>query len=380
MIKKAIKKIVNMSIPLNKKVIVFESLNDFDCNSGAIYNYMIDQGLNKKYKIIWLLKNMNNDIKIKPKNVYSMSFFGEKKLHEKFLLKRAKYLVWDNVPIEKTNKKQISIYLTHGFPAIKNVKGIINIPDSCNYFLITNKNLESHARKQFSVSSKTKFIYAGLPRNDYLLSKNNEIEKLTKEKYKKVIIWMPTFRKAKNSNRNDSKKKFKLGIPLLSSIEEIKQLNNLLKSNNSLLIIKIHNGQDTSIIKINSQSNIIIMTSETEKKLKINLYKLLANTDALLTDYSSVAYDYLLMNKPIGYIVDDIKDYKLGFAFENITEYMPGTHIETYNQLLDFIDNIFNNVDEYKKERKKVLNKINQFQDNKNQERIFKLIEGGKLK
>ena len=40
-----------------RDIIVIESHNDFDCNGGAFYDYLIDHGYNKKYKIVWLIKN-----------------------------------------------------------------------------------------------------------------------------------------------------------------------------------------------------------------------------------------------------------------------------------------------------------------------------------
>ena len=365
-----IKKVLKKLILVNNKFIAFESLNDFDCNSGALYNYIIKNGINRRYKIIWLVKNYEKYKTLKIKNVKVIDFYN-RNIFDKILLYRAKYLIWDNVPIEKSNEKQISIYLTHGFPPIKNVRGIINIPENCDYFLISSKKFEQLAIEQFSIKENTKFIYGGYPRNDYLMVKNDELNKITKTQYNKVIIWMPTFRKAKNVDRNDSSKNFKFGIPLIENNKQYSNLNKLLAKNNNLLIIKIHSGQDQNVITLNEQSNIKIMTSETEKKIEINLYKLLANTDALLTDYSSVAFDYLLVNKPIGYIIDDIKEYKLGFAYDNVFDMMPGEKIKEFDDLINFINNVNDNEDEFKKSRNKILNNINDFQDGNNCRRLL---------
>lgn len=38
-------------------VIILESHNDFDSNGGAFYDYLIENGYNKKYKIVWFLRN-----------------------------------------------------------------------------------------------------------------------------------------------------------------------------------------------------------------------------------------------------------------------------------------------------------------------------------
>lgn len=372
-IKEQLSTILTRLIPLDPNTIAFESLNDLDCNSGALYEYIINNNLNKKYKIIWLLKKENKNNLPKIKNVKYMSF-SKKNIFDKIILRKAKFLIWDNVPIEKYQDKQVSIYLTHGFPAMKKVKGIINIPQNCDYFVLPSKKLENHAIEQFSLSNKTKFIYSGLPRTDYLNKRNEELKKITNEEYNKVIIWMPTFRKANNSKRNDSNKNYRYGLPILENIEEICKLNEQLKNNNDLLIIKIHGGQDTKSIKLKNMSNITIITVKEEKELKLHLYKLISNTDALITDYSSISFDYLLMNKPIGYIIDDINDYKLGFAFKDVYHYMAGDLINNFEELQKFIDNVSTNTDKFKDKRKKLLNNINDFQDNNNCKRIIEKI------
>ena len=40
-----------------KNIIVIESHNDFDSNGGAFYRYLIENRYNKKFKIVWLVKN-----------------------------------------------------------------------------------------------------------------------------------------------------------------------------------------------------------------------------------------------------------------------------------------------------------------------------------
>ena len=39
-----------------KNAIMIESHNDFDCNGGAFYNYLLKNRYNDKYKIIWLIR------------------------------------------------------------------------------------------------------------------------------------------------------------------------------------------------------------------------------------------------------------------------------------------------------------------------------------
>ena len=51
-------------------------------------------------------------------------------------------------------------------------------------------------------------------------------------------------------------------------------------------------------------------------------YELLGVADALLTDYSSVYYDYLLLDRPIGLCWDDYEEYKAnGFKVNKLGDY-----------------------------------------------------------
>lgn len=58
-------------------------------------------------------------------------------------------------------------------------------------------------------------------------------------------------------------------------------------------------------------------------------------SDALITDYSSVCVDYLIVDKPIAYTLDDYEVYKQtrGFVFEDPHEYMPGHHLYRFSDL-----------------------------------------------
>ena len=84
-------------------------------------------------------------------------------------------------------------------------------------------------------------ICVGNPRNDVLFRNTNTKEKLKEfNKYDKIILWLPTFRKAAISNRLDSTFEFPLGLPIIYSTGELNRLNEYLKKNNALILFKLH--------------------------------------------------------------------------------------------------------------------------------------------
>ena len=93
---------------------------------------------------------------------------------------------------------------------------------------------------------------------------------------------------------------------------------------------------------------------------KLQLYEVIGKSDALLTDYSSVLFDYLLTGKPQGFIVDDIDTYSKsrGFLVENIEDYLPGRLIKSIKELCDFLNDIVAGSDNYLIAREKLKQKI----------------------
>lgn len=333
-----------------KNVILIESHNDFDCNGGAFYNYLIKNRYNEKYKIVWLLKNEYNG-KL-PKNVYG--YHMEKPSFMKNYYRTvAKYITCDNSIQKKCNKKQKLFYLTHGGVTFKNVKGIVVVPDYVDYVISPSANFDPYMCQNYSIKyPNKKMLHFGFPRDDcYFYETKNEMRKLTEKKYSKYILWMPTFRKGGSAGRNDSEKEQPLGIPLIDSIEMYKELNEYLRKVNCYLIIKIHPMQDLSNLGISDLSNIKVLVNKNVRELDIDVDNLMKYSDALISDYSSVAYHYLLLNRPTAFVLEDLDDYKLGFSVDNIDDFLAGPKIYKFSEMIDFISDVANDNDLYKEKR-----------------------------
>ena len=98
------------------------------------------------------------------------------------------------------------------------------------------------------------------------------------------------------------------------------ELNKTLKSRNELLIIKLH---PVSNIKISdSYSNILVINKY------IDLNSIMSYTDSLITDYSSVYYDYITMpNKRLILYIPDYERY-ISYDRDLAFDYMESTEGE----------------------------------------------------
>ena len=106
----------------------------------------------------------------------------------------------------------------------------------------------------------------------------------------------------------------------------------------------------------------------------LELWSYLSQSDALITDYSSVYLNYLLVNRPICFAVPDMDEYSdsRGFVFDNPRDFMPGEFAQTKEELFTFFENVAEGKDKYKTDREKVNYIINKYHDGKSRERLLK--------
>ena len=379
-IKRIIRKIIYNSPIHLRRYIILESNPDLADNTYALYKTLLKNKVNEKYKIFWFVynKSLYEDINIK--NVFFINFFGEKTLFEKIKAKyiniKAKYIIDCNKYIYKKNRRQKRLYLGHGMP-IKTVPEYCNQIGKTDYILSLSDFFIEPLSKLFHTSENT-IIPIGYPRNDDLFVKNKSIKLILKDiEFKKVIMWLPTYRQRVNKDSElTMKDSYGLGIPIIYNIESLRKINDCLKENNILLILKPHPAQDMSLIKTEDLSNFIIITNSDLEKANINLYEFLAQTDALITDYSSVYYDYLLIDKPIGITTDDIEEYKkiFGLLCEDIYTVVKAEYISDLFEFEKFIKNIASESDVARKQREEAKNSLIKYQDGNSSQRVYEFL------
>ena len=362
-LKNILKKMMNL-IPLTSTVIL-ESNPDMSDNTYSLFHKMIERGYNDKYKFYWLVQNPDDFKNINIKNVYFRKWQPDtiiEKFEKLWLLYTAKFIIVCNKYIEKRREGQVVAALGHG-TILKSVKQYKMIGPDCDFTLCPSDFFVDIYCDQLKLTKEQMFI-SGYPRNDLLFENSNKLNQvLPIDKFKKIIIWMPTFRKQKNSGRIDSTFDFGLGIPIIYTVEDLVEINDVLASLDTLLILKLHPAQDTSVIKASSLSNLILLNDEALEKAGVKLYQILSDTDALITDYSSIYYDYLLLDKMIGITLDDFEVYseQNGFPFENVLDILKGNHIYTKEDLIHFIKDVSTENDNHQKERAAINEIVNKY-------------------
>ena len=205
-------------------------------------------------------------------------------------------------------------------------------------FLSTGPLMNEHFTKMFNLKKGVLFD-GSYPRCNFLqqpiskgvehirLYETNKVQQLVDklQQYKKIYLYMPTWRAdMKDSFLEEAKIDFEI-------------LNETMLRTNSLFLFKLHPAVRHHKDYTNYES-ILFLDSN------MDIYPILPFTTTLITDYSSIYYDYLLMNnKDIILFPFDYEQYitnskSLAFDFET---YTPGVRAYTFKELIQIIhDNI----------------------------------------
>lgn len=369
-------------LPIKDKLIVLESEGDFSDNAEALFNYLKNNGYLSNYKVIWLVNeptNFNNINNVKfVRKKYDTVWIGLT-----YVLARCKYYIYDHnnflyyLKVKKKHGQHV-IYMSHG-TAFKDNKH--RDSTSTEYFdkMIVLGPKSAEINCHFWGCSIDKALNLGEPREDYFYSSLDEVNvKLNSiyglEKFKKKILWMPTFRQSKDTSISENYIKNETGLPIINTYKQLIELNSILEKMDACLLLKVHHLQADLPVFEEKLSNVLVIKDDDLISKGIQLYQFIPLTDALITDYSSISVDYLLLNKPIIYTLDDYEEYKKsrGIYPPNALDYMPGPHVKNIDELTKSIRDVSNGIDAYAEKRRNIVNEFYTYQDGCASERILK--------
>ena len=365
----------------NKKILI-ESVPDRSCQSEPVFQYMLEKGINKRYKLIWLVSDKKKFKDVHIKNVKFVNFTPKtrwEKLTRMYRLCTSRAMLYTNRYIGKIFDKQLLFYLKHGTSIKSRLKhssaSFTNESDLCiqlSSFFTPVDVLELDG------ITEEKFVATGFPRNDYLYESTDYVKQMYPDvSYDKVILWMPTFRKMdSNSSRVDSTFSMPLEIPCLYTAEDCRRLDEVLRAHNTLLVLKPHPAQKLTVLKSLGLSNLVLLYNDELDVKGVQLYQFVGSTDALITDYSSIYYDYLLTGNPIGLTVDDYEVYakETGFVYENIFDYVIGEHIADCDDFIRYVEHVVSGQDELKEKRAEITQLLHAHQDALSSQRVYTLV------
>lgn len=363
-------------LPVREKTIVLHSIPDYSDSAHAFCEYMRREHGGEGYTLVWLVRDPSKYAPA-PGVRFVRGEGGGLLLKRDFYLSVCKYAVFTHgTPIRRWRKNQVFIRTTHSASQLKggdirprNERRSV-APD---YMLRCGPDGLDRAIRTLDFPERI-YVVLGMPRLDVLFRHRDCLPLLFPGvKPKLTAIAMETF-KQNSKGWKDSGDRRSYGLNILESAGELAQLDAYLKAREILLVIKPHPLQDLSYVEMSRLDNIRFITDADLAKAGVQLYELLENCGALLTDYSSIYYDYLLLDRPIGFTIGDIEDYKRGFVIPDPLSEMTGPKIRALSDLTAFFDGVLEGEDDYREARAQLKDRVFTYQDDKNCERLFEFM------
>ncbi|KMK77407.1 CDP-glycerol glycerophosphotransferase family protein [Alkalihalobacillus pseudalcaliphilus] len=331
-------KLLYKLIPVNNNRVIFQSFygNSYACNPRAIYEEMVKQ--RSDLDAIWVIKDKHTEIlgtakKVKP---FSLMYF--------YYMASSKFLVNNGNFPDFFEKKDGMVYLQtwHGTPLKK--LGYDISPSSASYGENTSPQLMKRVKKWDYLIGPNEYtseilsraydfnkevLNVGYPRNDIFYQNNietkaGEIKRILNiPPDKKVILYAPTWR---DNEKKHEPYEFKFDI------------ENFYKKfgDEYVLLLRLHYF-DAARFHVSGYEDFIYNVTYYN-----DIKELYLISDILITDYSSVMFDYANLNRPIIFFAFDLMRYGSqirGFYFDFLNE-APGPIVQTEAELLDVIQNI----------------------------------------
>jgi CDP-glycerol glycerophosphotransferase (TagB/SpsB family) len=217
--------------------------------------------------------------------------------------------LWHGVPLKMIERDipqsgNALAQANHGSPLVRAANKVLRpqLSERYDYILGTSRATCERLARAFGVAT-SQMINGGYPRTDVLLSDADarftmpEEERVIEQcrayaaEGTRVMLYMPTFR----DWRNDADRVIPIDWPAL---------DRMLLECGGALFCKLHPNDQARLPDLAGLSRVHLIPSS------VDPYPILRHTDALISDYSSIFFDYLLLDRPLVFYPYDLDDYR----------------------------------------------------------------------
>lgn len=357
--------------PLSRNKIVFDSSlgKSYTGNPRYIFEYLNKHG-HLKWKCIWFYEKSPH-ITLPAKQVRYGRFrylyhMATAKIwvfdcrQPEFLIHRkgvAYIQTWHGTPLKKLALDMDEVFMLgeNNIDAYK--KSFKENVQKWDYLISQNPFASRTFRRAFSFEKE--MLEIGYPRNDILFRENTSDDIKRRKNLlgipldKKVLLYAPTWR--------DDEYQFSSTLSYQLMMEQL--------GNEYIILVKCH-YLVMDCMDWSPYETFIYPSSQNQ-----DIAELFIVADMLITDYSSVMFDYSILHRPIFFYAYDMNNYEeklRGFYFD-YKEEMPGPISKTTEELIHDIKNYDANV--YEEKYKKFQKKYNTFDDGNASKQVVELIE-----
>lgn len=364
---------------------VFMSQPDFACNPYALWKYIVK---NTDYETGWILKRNNHYDTLRERGIRCALYDT---LEGNRLVEEADYVIMNSYTYQNITKreKQIFVNLWHGSGikahdyfdhnmSAKQASKLKTFFDKTD--LLCVHSLDDRFRLSAMLHFDIRKCYVtGQPRLDGIRNSDGR-KKLTKilgkeiAEYDHLIFFAPSFRANMSTH---SGRFYSDNIFRLNDYND-DGLRAFLEKNHAALIYKLHPIEQSAFLgrKFEMNAYCFELTDDMLFDAGIQYGEILNAFDIMMSDYSSIAFDFLMLDRPIVYLIPDYEEYKnaKGFVFRNIDYYMPGPKVYCFEEMLSALLKALENPESYAAARQNVRMQRFDFLDDQSSERCFQTI------
>lgn len=362
---------IKKHMPTEEKTVVFESFlgRQYGCSPKALFLEMARNPAYKEYEKIWMFCSPEKYKSLEKYPRTKVVKYGSKEFYEGYA--RAKYWVTNyHLPkgIEK-QKDQVYVQTWHGTP-LKKIG--CDVPKTelltgdrkraykeygqegriIDYMPSPSEFYSEKVASAFRLGPQAKVLETGYPRNDALFTwdenKCNKIKnKLRLPQGKRTILYAPTWRDDQHTAGTGYT--YKLGIDFDALREKLEE--------GWVILFRAH-YLISSTFDFERYGGFVRNVSEYD-----DINDLYLVSDMLITDYSSVFFDYANLKRPMLFYMYDYEKYKnqLRDFYFDISE-IPGPVIKREKDISEDILKLWDGFS-YDEKYKKFNEKFNPFQD-----------------
>jgi CDP-glycerol glycerophosphotransferase (TagB/SpsB family) len=221
---------------------------------------------------------------------------------------------------------------------------------------------------------RPRHIVTGYPRNDALLNPTAQMRRQWEDylgslRPRKVVLYAPTWRHGREATRFFPFKDL-----------DMSALVEYLRSRNVLLLLRPHPNDAQAfpamlvfLHQLRIDPDVIRVATDASLP---DAHSALPFIDILVTDYSSLYHDFLLLDRPMLFLPYDYDEFnrRNGFHYDYFAN-LPGPAIHTMAQFLGALESILEGEDEYRQRRSRLTEKVHEFRDARSCERVASLID-----
>lgn len=376
---KTVQKNVFSKLPIKRNTVLYESFlgRNYSDSPKAIFKYLLDNEPNK-WNHVWILNDkelVKDEPEFNHNNVKIIKRFGWKYFYyvtvskyfvlnmrqPKWLIKKSEQIIlstWHGTPLKK-----LVFDMENVTSANKNYKrDFYNQSRNWDYLIAANEYSERIFESAFMYPKENILTY-GYPRNDILSNHTLEYKESIKEKLgipqgKKVILYAPTWRD--DDFHAVGQYKFSLQLDLERLQREF--------GDEYVIVLRMHYLVSDNI-NLSAYEGFVFDYSKYN-----DINDLYIASDILITDYSSVFFDFAILRKPIVFYMYDLEKYQnvLRGFYIDVNKELPGPILKTNDEVVNAIKNIDDINEEYTDSYDKFTSVYSSLEDGKASERVVK--------